>query len=221
MVSVIPRLCKWAKASLPYCAPGPDLWKAPPPPDPSPVPGAQPAQPSPASAPRQGLTFQALSQAPSGGDQPQTHDRFFPRYPTRRVYFIRALCVDVLDMSNPLEMGIGLHTQRGRQRGRECSRATRHFLLKAKNLEIHIFSASVCVLQMLKMLYASKRFSLFLLFLSTNAFHSTPPSGHTHSSNLRLPSKLRSSPTKHPSSCQRDTRVYIFIPAWNPYLPST
>lgn len=40
-------------------------------------------------------------------------------------------------------------------------------------------SSSVWVLQMFKMLYASERFSLFLLLLSTNAFHSTPPGTHT------------------------------------------
>ncbi len=38
--AVIPGLCKRAQASLPSCSPGPDLWKAPPPPDLSPVPGA-------------------------------------------------------------------------------------------------------------------------------------------------------------------------------------
>lgn len=54
----------------------PDLWKAPhlpasPPPDPSQCRGPRqpnPTQPAPASTPRQGLTFQALTQAPSGGD---------------------------------------------------------------------------------------------------------------------------------------------------------
>ncbi|XP_008289922.1 leucine-rich repeat and IQ domain-containing protein 1 [Stegastes partitus] len=38
--AVILGPCKQAKAKLPSCSPGPDLCKAPPPPDPSPVPGA-------------------------------------------------------------------------------------------------------------------------------------------------------------------------------------
>lgn len=38
--AVITALCKRAQTSLPSCSPGPDLWKAPPPPDPSPLPGA-------------------------------------------------------------------------------------------------------------------------------------------------------------------------------------
>lgn len=50
---------------------------------------------------------------------------------------------------------------------------------------------------MLKMLYASKRFSLFLLVLSTNAFPSTPPQAHTH---FQPPSSIQTVIQPHQTS---------------------
>lgn len=102
------------------------------------------------------------------------------------------------------------------------------FLKTAKDTEIH-FALSWAGFLLSSVLCAadvepSERFSLFLLSLSAIASCSTPaptisPPTHTNSFNLLPPSKAGSEPTKHPSSCQRDTWLCVFTPAWNP-LPT-
>lgn len=104
------------------------------------------------------------------------------------------------------------------------------FLETAKDTEIH-FALSWAGFLLSSVLCAadvepSERFSsLFLLSLSAIASCSTPPPAptfsptHANSFNLLPPSKVGSEPTKHPSSCQRDTWLCVFTPAWNP-LPT-